>query len=228
MNKRLFLMLFVVVLAAALFRDIRLWRSSDADAWQAYNRGISRYRQGDFVAALGDFQAATVAKGQVARQAALYNLGTTHLQLAAARGDAVKPGSAEHLRAAVRCLDAAAALDPADVDAVHNLAIARERLAALKATAAAQAKQAAAPGAPASERRSADTGRPPPASPVAGAARSGAATALDGEGTRRRAETLPHDQALRMLDEGRGRELLPSTLVAAGRAAGVTPPEKDW
>ena len=57
MNKRLFLMLFVVALAAALFRDIRLWRSSDADAWQAYNRGISRYRQGDFVAALGDFQA---------------------------------------------------------------------------------------------------------------------------------------------------------------------------
>ena len=153
MNKRLFLLLFIVALAAALFLDIRLWRSADADSRQAYNRGISRYRQGDLVAALGDFQAASASRGDVTRQAALYNLGTTHLQLAAAPGGAVRPGAAEHLRAAVRSLDAATALDPADADAVHNLAIARERLAALQATAAAPAKQAAAPGAPASERR---------------------------------------------------------------------------
>jgi tetratricopeptide (TPR) repeat protein len=228
MNKRLFLLLFIVALAAALFLDIRLWRSADADARQAYNRGISRYRQGDLVAALGDFQAAAVAKGQVARQAALYNLGTTRLQLAAPAGGAVKPESAEHLRAAVRCLDEAADLDPVDADAVHNLAIARERLAALQATATSPPTKATASGVPGAEQRQADTGRPPPASPAAGAARPGAATALDGEGTRRRAETLPRDQALRMLDEGRGRELLPSTLVAAGSAAGVTPPEKDW
>lgn len=224
MKRQTAILLAAAATVLALGWDIHQWWFADRAARRAYHQGIDRYRRGDLAGALDDFRAAAAAQDVTARQAASYNLGTTQLHLAVFPSDGGRQDFAAHLPAAVRDLEAAVALAPDDADAVHNLAIARARLAALGPDVAASSEKPPEPVAAGAEPQPAAAGKPLPAGP----SRPGAATNLAQEGIRRRTPLMPRDRVLRLLDEGRGRERLPSSALAKGDHAPGEVPEKDW
>ncbi len=189
------------------------------------NRGVARYRLGELVAASTDFRAATAAGDPTVRQLALYNLGTTLLAMEQKNIAADREGAERILTEAVRQLQAAVDLNPADSDAGHNKALADARLTAL-----ASGRPGAAPTQkPHDMARHGTAASKQPGRAGTKTGKAGAATDLDTPaGQRRAAPALTPEQALRMLDEARGREVLRSAVTAGSRHEKPAPPEKDW
>jgi hypothetical protein len=189
------------------------------------NRGVARYRLGELVAASADFRTATAAGDPTVRQPALYNLGTTLLVMEQKQTATDREKSERILTEAVRQLQAAVDLNPTDSDAGHNKALADARLTAL-----ASGRPGAAPTQKPHDmarQGTAASRQPGPAGTKTG--KAGAATDLDTPaGQKRAAPALTPEQALRMLDDARGREALRSAVTVRSRHDRLTPPEKDW
>jgi tetratricopeptide (TPR) repeat protein len=189
------------------------------------NRGVTRYRLGELVAASDDFRSATSSTDPVIRQPALYNLGTTLLVME--RGQKIKDQKeAERLLdEALRQLQEAARSNPADVAAAHNKAVAQARLTALSSL-----RPKVPPPQPRQEQK--EQGAVMMKQPMqagTGVGKLGAATDRDSPaGRRRSAPELSHGQALRLLDDARGREVLRSAEAVGNRLEKLAPPEKDW
>jgi tetratricopeptide (TPR) repeat protein len=185
------------------------------------NRGVTRYRLGELVAASADFRTATLSADPVIRQLALYNLGTSLL----VQKITDQKEAEQLLVEALRQLQEAVRLNPADVAAAHNKAAAQARLAALSAL-----RPKVTPPRPQQEQR--EQGAVMPKQPMqAGteAGKPGTATDRDNPaGRRRSAPALTHEQALRLLDDARGREVLRSSEAVGNRLEKLAPPEKDW
>lgn len=254
MNRRILfcglLLLFLAGGTAVLRHDLSRWRLITADRafragdhtaaftiWSAavnesstrfpalQNRGMVRFRRGELAAACADFRAATAASDLRLRQQASYNLGTTLLVMERGQQFRNRQEQEQLLAESLRRLETAVALLPTDTAAGHNRALARSSLSAL---------QAGRPGAR-SPRGTQEKGAPETVASqqpgVAGtkAGKPGAATSLDSStGRRRAAPVLSAGQALRILDEARGREALRSGVAAGNRQEQRVPPEKDW
>jgi len=193
------------------------------------NRGIARYRLGELAAACADFRAVAASGDSNFRQHALYNLGTTLLVVERERQKAERQEREQWLGEAVRQLQAAVTLLPTDADAVHNLTVAQGRLAAVAGDSSAK-RAGLEPSRQLQDKagRASDSPKSP-GTPGSGAGSPGADTNLDStSGRRRAAPVLSAEQALRMLDEARGRETLRSGVAAGSRQEKLTPPEKDW
>ena len=259
MNRRLqttaLLLLLILGAVVALRHDLSQWRLTRADrafrtgdlrsaqaAWSSaalaqstrqpalLNRGVARYRLGELAAASADFRAAAAPGNPSLRQQALYNLGTTLLVMERERKNSDRQEAERLLAEAVRQLQAAVNLNPADAAADHNKAVAQARLSAV-----AGGTPAKRPGAEPARQPQDKAAGPGPAAPKlpgkAGseAGRPGAATDRDTTaGRRRTVPVLSSEQALRMLDDARGREALRSAVAAGNRQEKLTPPEKDW
>jgi tetratricopeptide (TPR) repeat protein len=244
-------LLLILVCAVAAFRhDRSQWRLIRADrafhrgdlrvahaAWSSasvkpstrqealFNRGVARYRLGELTAASADFRLAAGSGDSKLRQQALYNLGTTLLVMERERKTTGRQEAEGVLTEAVRHLQAAVDLHQTDTAAGHNKAVAQARLAAVvsehpKAETPLQPQEKKGQGA-------ATAKQPGQAGPEAG--KPGKATDRDApSGRRRAAPVLSSEQALRMLDEVRGREALRSGVAAGNRHEKMTLPEKDW
>ena len=194
-----------------------------------FNRGVAACRMGNYSAALSVFRSASSSDDQRLRGKALYNLGTTLLRMVPEQGVASGAADERHLREAVKSLQDASSLDPSADDAAVNLNIARVRLSAiLKGT-----EQRATGDVPQPQQRQGTSGvgekkQGEPKAPGKGAAKSGQATDRDQEEAKRRRLAMDRNEALRMLDEARGREALRSATPAFDQGGGLTPPEKDW
>jgi len=248
--KRLLVLIAIIALLAAAIRDLRQWRLQQAErlftrgdpsgaiaAWSAaaklpgdnsvtsFNRGTAYCKMGRYSAALGDFTAAAAAEDQKLRQLALYNLGTAQLHSGAAAADGA--AAQRHLSGAVQSLTAALSIAPTDADTLHNLAFARTRLAAILQRAAqnGNASQSAT-----SSRQPDSTDREKRGKPEENieGRNPGKATEADLEGAKRRSHRLDQKEALRMLDEARGKEALRSAVAAEKGNGRLSPPERDW
>lgn len=254
MNRFLLAVLLCAVLAVAILYDYPNWLARRADRmfsfgnlpaalvdWSAmgrlpgrketalFNSGVAAYRMGNYSAAAAFFQAGSATGDSRLRGKALYNLGTTRIQLAAALGTGAGTALAERqLEDAVRELQASLALDRSDEAALRNLQVARARLAmSLKQKGTKNKAQTQGERA---RRNPTDTGgekRNDPKEPGKNVAKPGKATDMDGKGVKKRS-ALDRNQALRMLDEARGREALRSATTSPGNGKNPSPPEKDW
>lgn len=258
MNRRLrtsaLLLLLLVCAVTALRYDLSRWQLARADlalrngdlrgavaSWSSaasnppshhlalLNRGVARYRLGELVDASTDFRAATAAGDPTVRQLSFYNLGTTLLVMEQKRKTTDRQEAERLLTEAVLQLQAAVKLNPADAAAGHNKTLARARLAALTAGML-SGQPVAKPHQQPQEKGAQGTDAPKqPGRAGTKAGKAGAATDLDTPaGQRRTAPALTPEQALRMLDDARGREALRSAVTAGSRHEQLTPPEKDW
>jgi tetratricopeptide (TPR) repeat protein len=219
----------------------RLYRSGDhrgaIEAWSSslitpsireealIGRGAARYRLGELAKALVDFKAAAASPDAALRQEALYNLGTTSLIMTQAEKSIQQDNREKLLSEAVRHLQAATELNPSDAAAIHNREVARARLSALqkRETGAAAKRQVPEKTTEVTESLK----KPGEAGTNKG--KPGTATELDNSAGRRRAiPAMSTDQALRMLDDARGREALRSDVAAGNSQEKLSPPEKDW
>lgn len=255
MNRFLLAVLVCGVLAAAILYDYPNWLARRADRmfttgnltaalvdWSSlgrlpgrketalFNSGVAAYRMGNYSAAAAFFQAGSATGDSRLRGKALYNLGTTRIRLAAALrtgGGAVV--AERQLKNAVRELQASLELDRSDDAALRNLQVARARLAmSLKQKGTKNIAQTQGARA---QRNPTDTGgekRNDPKEPGKDVAKPGKATDMDREGGKKRRAPLDRNQALRMLDEARGREALRSATTSPGNGKNPSPPEKDW
>lgn len=245
-----FLLLILACAVVALHHDLSQWRLTKAErafhqgdlraaqtGWSSasinpttrqralLNRGVARYRLGELTAASADFRSAAAAGDPHLRRQALYNLGTTLLVMERGCKTEDQKEAQRLLSEAVRQLQAALALLPTDSDAVHNAALARSRLAALHG--GTSSKRSAQQPQEKREQGAATPKEPGQAGSEAG--KRGDATNRDTPGGRRRAITaLSPEQALRMLDDVRGREALRSGVAAGNRHEKLGPTEKDW
>jgi len=202
-----------------------------------FNSGVAAYRMGNYSAAAVFFQAGSATGDSRLRGRALYNLGTTRIRLAAAPGTGGGTAVAERqLEYAVRNLQASLALDRSDEAALRNLRVARARLATLlmrngtKNKAKTRDKRARQNSTDAGEEKRKDPTAPgkDPTAPGKDVAKPGKATDMDREGGKKRRAPLDRNQALRMLDEARGREALRSATTSLGSGRKQPSPEKDW
>lgn len=250
LQTNMLLLLFFVCAVVALRHDLSKWRLTRADrsfhkgdlraaqaVWSSaaikpatrqlalLNRGVARYRLGELTAASADFRAAALSGDSNLRQQALYNLGTTLLVMERELKTEDRKEAERLLSEAMRQLQASVALHPADTDAGHNAAVAQSRLAALIGGASAkrptqQPQDKRVQGA-ATPKQTGQSGSE--------AGKPGASTDRDTLGVQRRAvPALSPEQAMRMLDDVRGRESLRSGVAARNRQEKLTPPEKDW
>lgn len=257
MNRRfqafVFLLLFLCAVIA-LRHDLSQWRMIKADsefhkgnlraahtAWSSavikpsarplafHNRGVARYRLGELDAAVADFRVATESGDPDLRQRSLYNLGTTLLIMEREQKSTDRRKAEQLLAEAVRRLGEAVALRPADTAAGHNKTVAQARLTAL-AGKSRSGRPGAEPGQHPSDKAKQSAVTPEqPERAGAKQTRPGAATELDSTaGHRRAAPPVSAEQAMRMLDDVRGREALRSDVAAGNRREKLTPPEKEW
>lgn len=203
-------------------------------AGRAFNQGIARYRLGELDKAASEFQAALATSDKKLRQAALYNLGTTQLQLGQGKQESDRTMAARHGAEAVKWLREAQSLDPDDADAQQNEAIARLLHAKLEAAVKMPREKAQNPdGKHEVSKQAAGAGNGKKSEKVAGKqqgdGKPGQATDQDnGAGKRRRVADMSRADAIRFLDDARGREMLRSTITADSKQGKNAPPEKDW
>jgi tetratricopeptide (TPR) repeat protein len=190
------------------------------------NRGVIRYRLGELTAAEADFRAAAATLGDPKlRQQALYNHGTALLVMEQRLNNNEKEQSRRRLIEALRRLQEAIALQPEDADAGHNREIAQARLATVNG----KSSSALAARKPLEKNEQGATSVQQQGKATTGVGKAGAARDGDTQsGRRRTAPDLSPEQAVRMLDEARGREALRSGSVAGQRNETPTLPEKDW
>jgi len=250
--KRFLAVMLLAALAAALFYDGTQWRMRRAERiftagdypaalsiWSSlarspltgdealFNGGAAAYRMGNYSAASGYFRAASETNDRNIRWMALYNLGTTGIRLA---DQGTANGAAErHLVAAVTHLERALSLHPGEESVLGNLQAARLRLAAIRR--GTEGKKGDAPRSANAQPRApeADPGkRTGQREPARDGAHPGRATGMDSEGTRKQPAAMDRNQALRMLDEARGRESLRSATPSSSVGKSLSPPERDW
>ena len=201
---------------------------------RAFNQGIARYRLGELDKAASEFQAALATSDMKLRQSALYNLGTTQLQLAKVKQERDRLMAARHTAEAIRWLREARTLDPDDADVQQNEAIARILLATLDASVKMPREKAKNPdGKHEVSKQAAGAGNGKKSEKVAGKqqgdGKPGQATDQDnGAGKRRSLADMSRTDALRFLDDARGREMLRSSVAADSKLGKSAPPEKDW
>jgi tetratricopeptide (TPR) repeat protein len=199
-------------------------RSSSSRQLALINRGVARYRLGETAAARDDFREAAASDAPDIRRQALYNLGTTLLVIERQQKSTDLQQTKRLLAEALRHLQAAVELNPADTNAVHNKVVAQARLAAVTGR---EPPTSSPRQSPDKARRGSDASKQA-GQPGTNAGKPGAATERDSAGQRRTAPSLSHEQALRVLDEARGRETLRSAVSAGNRQEKLTPPEKNW
>jgi len=223
-------------------RGERLFRSGDLngaiEAWSSalilpstrpqalIGRGAAHFRRGELATATSDFKTAAASGDADLRQQALYNLGTTLLVREQAERSTKQDDHKRLLAEAVSSLQTATALNPSDAAAKHNRDFAQARLTALPK---------GEPGAAAPKRQSPEKTqemtdpRKKPEQADTKNGRPGTATELDSSaGRRRAAPAMTSEQAIRMLDDARGREALRSAVAAGNRQEKLSPPVKDW
>ena len=215
-----------------LQRAIARWTSNSpffADVPRlAFNRGVARYRSGESAKAAEEFRRAAKVTDAALRHEALYNLGTLLLKQGSEANASDRSAARQQLAEALTHLQAAAALDPSDADARHNLAIAQAGLAALDPGRPAGMKNPPSLPTPEAEKKG-DAAAKTPGQQGKGAGKPGEATDKDSpEGKRRRSPEISRENALRMLDDARGREALRSEVAADRRHGQLTAPDKDW
>jgi len=222
-------------------RGERLFRSGDLngaiEAWSSalilpstrpqalIGRGAAHFRRGELATATSDFKTAAASGDADLRQQALYNLGTTLLVREQAERSTKQDDHKRLLAEAVSSLQTATALNPSDAAAKHNRDFAQARLTALP-----RGEPAAAPTKQSREKKPelADPRKKPEQAGTKNG-RPGTATELDSSaGRRRAAPAMTSEQAIRMLDDARGREALRSAVAAGNRQEKLSPPVKDW
>lgn len=192
----------------------------------AYNCGVAYCRMGNYSAAETRFRAASGSGDGNVRQKSLYNLGSMQLQRALA---SEKAQASRFLNNAVKHLEESSRLNPGDADAFHNLAIARNELASLRA--AVSGKPHAPEPAQAShlengKKESEKQKREKILSGPSG--KPGETSQSDNGGGKRRQVAMTRDQAQRMLNDAKGREALRSAIVRDQKNLLRASPEKDW
>ena len=248
------MLLFLVCAVIALRHDLSQWQMFKADqefhkgnlraaciAWSSatiipsarwlalHNRGVCRYRLGETTAAAADFRAAAESGDSDLRQQSLYNLGTTLLIMEQEQKSTDRRKGEQLLAEAVRRLGEAMTLRPTDTAAGHNKIVAQARLMALAGKIRSGRPGAAPEQQPSDKAKQSAVTPKQPEQAGAKQARPGAATELDSAtGHRRVAPPVSAEQAMRMLDDLRGREALRSAVAAGNRLEKLTPPEKDW
>lgn len=242
--KRLLWLPFLLLLALALRHDLGRWSLEQGESLRragdlagaegqlrqaarlgadvtplAYNLGVSQYRKGDYAAARAHFAAAAAVTGEVAPSALVaasrYNRGNSSVRLA----ETDRAAARHHLETALADYDRALALEPGDAASRANRAFAQGRLAALLAARAQDEDQ-----------RDAET---PGRQPI-GAPRPGERPGQQGRdrddslapGKNRR--DLSPQEAQRLLNEARHREIPAGPLHGGGRNPPGARPEKDW
>lgn len=252
MNRFLPLPLLAVLITAIMY-DYPNWRMHQAyrlansgnhpaalSAWSSierlpgrkhaalFNRGVAAYRMAKYSAASSDFRSVSASSDMRLRSKALYNLGTTYIRIAAEQGDRSDTAAERYLTDAVKSLQESLALDPSEASTKVNLNVARTRLSAILKAKGQQDKGTAQGSQPQQRTVGDNVKRSDPKEPDKGRAKPGKATDMDQEGAKRRSAAMDRTEALRMLDEARGRESLRSTAPSANQGRGLTPPEKDW
>lgn len=195
----------------------------------AYNLGVSHYRRGEYAQARRQFTAALAATELAA--ASHYNLGNCRFREAEQLATSDPRAATALFQEAIGAYTEALALAPGARDAGANLNLARARHGTLMASTGREAKSrpqppAAPPQADAGQRgRAAAPGQAAPSQTAAGrSADPGAETPAQGKARR----NLSRSEALRMLNEARGREL-PAGPAHAGRHTGaLAGAERDW
>lgn len=196
----------------------------------AFNRGVARYRLGELDQAALEFQAALATSDRKLSQTALYNLGTTRLQQSNIQQERDRSLAGRHGAEAARLLGEARSLDKDDVDVQHNEAVARMLLATLAAADKKTGTMKKNEGASHQESMGGKNEKgEKAASKQQATAKLGQATdAAGNEGKHRRVTAMKRTDALRVLDDARGREMLRSTIAADSKHGRNDPPEKDW
>jgi tetratricopeptide (TPR) repeat protein len=193
-----------------------------------FNRGVVLCRMGNYSGAILSFKRAVASGESGLRSRALYNLGTTRV-IAAGKSATARTRAEALLKDAVADLQQCLALDPSDEAAKANLKLAQEGLVALAKANREERKDDTAESQQRQERDRKQARRQgAPKEPDHTAPKPGQATDLQQERGRRRLVAVDRNQALRMLDDARGREALRSSKAATGGGRGESQPEKDW
>jgi tetratricopeptide (TPR) repeat protein len=252
MKTPLYLALVIIALIPAMVRDIGQWqltesarsfRSGDLNGaiagWSSsiapwgkreiptYNRGTAHFRMGNYSAASRDFRSAALSNDTALRQQALYNLGTVQLTAASKLEDSNRTEAVRMLADAARNLKEATRINPDDNDAKHNLAIADNRLSALQPAPAQTPKAAPSPQPTPPEKGSPDSAKPGALSKPGNKPGTSTDTDMSG-GTKRKSNAMTRDQALKLLDDAKGRETLRSSVAPGQKNGHLSVPEKDW
>ena len=202
------------------------WSLISGNKRAAYNRGVAHLRKGDVDNASREFKDASESSDPHLRQRSLYNMGTVMLQSATKLAANDRDKSRNDLETIVAVLQTASRLDPNDADARHNDTIASNYLAELNKRMLSRQKK---------EKGSAEQSRKDKAEQTEGmkqgeqAKKFGKASDKgEGKGNSRPAPRMTHEDANRLLNEARGRELLRSSVAAKSSPASASPTEKDW
>lgn len=252
MKQRNLLLVCIATVALAVFFDLGKWMTVEADRhfrngdmpraiarWNstlrihtddrltAYNRGVAYYRMGNYSAAVINFKSALRSNHAPLRQKSLYNLGTIQLQRSIS-GASKNTHTVQLLSDATEHLGESARINPNDADASHNYKVAQAMLASLR-TAAPRKQRPTEPRNESSEQEKAGTKNSSKgASSSKSSGRPGELTQASNDGTKRRHEAITRNQALRMLNDARGRETLRSWVAQDQQNPLPPPPEKDW
>lgn len=204
--------------AGALSAWSRLETRPGWAATAQFNKGAALCRIGNYSSAVAEFRKAASAGDGKVRAVALYNLGTARIIMASRPGTA-SAAAERQLRYAVQSLQQCVALASGDEAAAANLKLAQRRLDQLAREKGRGERQQR----PETPSRKPERG----GEPERGAAKPGRATDRDQQGAKRR-DAVDRDEALRMLDEARGRESLRSARAALTSGTGERAIDKDW
>lgn len=257
MSGRIAGILTTVLLAAALWYDLgRLFShraehsyhagnyAAAGNSWQNalkfsgagkalhFNRGVARYRMGEFSSARNDFSAAANAADSIFRSKSLYNLGNSFVRLAEQAAATDRTAAGRYYHNALESFREALLLNPEDSDIKTNYSAASAARAALMAG---QGKQPEAGGHQPSAAQSgssaedaASGAKPKGKEPAKSSLNSGKATTERPEDSGSSRKTMGREQAERLLNEKRGQEALPSAIKASRGGSLPAPPDKDW
>lgn len=203
------------------------------DLTSRFNRGVAHYRLGNYAAARDDFSSAGKSSDRQLQQQALYNQGNSLVRLAEQNAASNAATAGKLYQSALDCYRKAVALKPDDRDAQANLTIADAARSAILAAQGSRRPDARRPGteakteSPASEQRS--TGEKQEYYKSAKTnGKKGQAADDDQSKNGRKRKTMGREQAERLLNEKRGQEALPSSILATPGGKSVAPPLQDW
>jgi tetratricopeptide (TPR) repeat protein len=208
----------------------------------AFNAGVAHYRLGEYQEARSRFAAAAASADPALRGAARYNLGNCAFRQGERLVVTCRPAAMRLFQEAVREYEQALAITPSAVDASHNLAVVRIRLAGL---AGGEDRDSRSGAAQSGDRAGNDTARSGIQDEEAlreGESSVGRRTEHDKETAGRSPgdksdspaqsdKALPkltRDEAERLLNEARGREALSAAPTAKEGRGRLARPEKDW
>ena len=211
-------------------RAFSAWSSAGNQQEAVYNRAVIHARKGKGDMAAQLFIQSAAGNDPVIRQHSLYNHGTLLIQ----QGRVFLPTNQEKARdsfsSAGAQLNAALKHDPLDIDVQYNAAVARDLLAevnALIASRRGEKKRPAEQRVPEKSETAKNGAEKGTQADKTG--KAGAETGRgEGSGKSRSAPEMSKNDAERLLNDARGREILRSATVARTKPGAVSPPERDW